>query len=83
MNVYFRALNVLNTQNIIGWYRASLSDTDDGYLMTERGQSVFNNVVQDEFRDEDIYLQARQWGLLNNGFYALPRRMLIGGYISF
>ncbi len=83
LDVFFRALNLLNTENIIGWYRASLSDTDDGYLLTERGQSIFQNIVDDPLRDENIWLQARQWRLVNNGFYALPRRMFIGAAIQF
>ena len=83
MNVYFRALNVLNTENIIGLYRASLSDTDDGYLLIARGQSVFQDIANDPTRNEEIWLQARQWGLVNNGFYAQPRRMFVGASIQF
>ena len=82
VNAYVRVLNLLNTENIIGWYRASLSDTDDGFLSTTPGQAELQSQIN-QGKDLDIYYQARQWSLLNNNFYALPRRVFIGAAISF
>ena len=83
-NVYVRVENLLDARNIIGVYRASGSSYDDGFLATQDGASSIRTLI-DSNREEDVdnYLLSYQWGLLNPGFYTLPRRVYLGAQVQF
>lgn len=84
LNVYLRMENVFNTKNIIGVYAASGSAFDDGYLLTPLGQSSIQ-ALNDSGRSGDVdnYLLSYGWGLLNSGFFTLPRRVYLGAVFEF
>ena len=82
LNVYLRVSNLLDTRNIIGVYRVTGSPEDDGYLSSQFGQDALADVANSG-KDVQSYLAAYEWALLNPGFYTLPRRIRIGGIISF
>lgn len=82
LNVYLRVSNLLNTRNVIGVYRVTGSPEDDGYLSSQFGQDAIADVANSG-KDVQSYLAAYEWALLNPGFYTLPRRIRIGGIISF
>ena len=83
-NVYLRIENLFDTKNTIGVYKASQSPQDDGYLATAEGQEGIKT-LQTSGRQDDIdnYLISYQWGLLNPGFYTLPRRVYLGASLEF
>lgn len=81
-NVYLRISNLLNTRNVIDVYKVTGSADDDGYLSSRFGQDALSD-IQSSGKDVQSYLAAYEWGLLSPGFYSLPRRIRIGGIISF
>ncbi|HZV68012.1 MAG TPA: TonB-dependent receptor [Saprospiraceae bacterium] len=83
-NVYLRVENLLDARNIIGVYKASGSPYDDGFLVTQDGRSTIETLINSN-REEDVdnFLLSYQWGLLNPGFYTLPRRIYLGAQIQF
>jgi outer membrane receptor protein involved in Fe transport len=83
-DVYIRIENLLDTKNIIGVYQASGSAYDDGYLATSEGAGGIKT-LEDSGRSEDVdnYLLAYQWGLLNPGFFTIPRRISLGATLEF
>lgn len=73
MNVYLEVLNLLNTKNILGVYRATGNPDDDGYLSASQFQPQINAMTSPTaFRD--------QYALkVNNPYnYSLPRQIRIG-----
>jgi outer membrane receptor protein involved in Fe transport len=78
VNVYVRVQNLFDTRNVIGVYSASGSPEDDGYLSSQEGRDVLNEV-----RDVELYLQSYSWRLLNPDFYTLPRRIFLGAIFEF
>jgi hypothetical protein len=80
--VYFRVQNLFDARNVIGVYRASGSDEDDGYLASSFGQDELRN-LEESGRDVEAFLTSYQWLLVNPGFYTLPRRMYIGATVQF
>lgn len=77
MNVYVQVLNVLNTKNIMGVYRATGNPDDDGYLAAAEYQTQINE-QRDPLAYRDMYGIA-----VNNPYnYSLPRRIRIGLMIS-
>ena len=81
-NVYLRVSNLFDTQNVVGVYRVTGSPDNDGYLATQFGQDAIN-AIETSGKDVQSYLAAYEWGLLTPGFYSLPRRIRIGGIVSF
>lgn len=83
-NVYLRVENLFDARNILGVYAASGSAYDDGFLVTPLGQSSIQ-VLNDSGRADDIdnYLLAYQWGMVNPGFFTLPRRVYLGAIVQF
>lgn len=78
MNIYLEVLNVLNTKNILGVYRATGNADDDGYLNASQFQPQINAMTDPQaFRDQ-YALKA------NNPYsYSLPRRIRLGVALSF
>jgi hypothetical protein len=83
-NVYLRIENLFDSRNTIGVYQASGSPYDDGYLATSEGAGGIKT-LQDSGRGEDVdnYQLSYQWGLLNPGFFTLPRRVYLGATMEF
>ncbi len=75
---------LFDTKNVIGVYKASGSAYDDGYLATSEGAGGVQTLI-DSGRQEDVdnYLLSYQWGLLNPGFFTLPRRIYLGATCDF
>jgi len=78
VNVYLQVLNVLNTKNVLGVYRATGVPDDDGYLAAAEFQSGIDaQISPNSFRD--LYQIA-----VNYPFnYSLPRLIRFGASISF
>ncbi len=78
VNVYVQILNVLNTQNVLGVYRATGVPDDDGYLSAAEFQSGIESQVDPQsFRD--LYTVA----INRPQNYSLPRLIRIGVQLSF
>ena len=78
LNVYLQILNVLNTKNVMGVYRATGVADDDGYLAAAEFQSgIESQISPSSFRD--LYSIA-----VNYPFnYSLPRLIRLGVSINF
>jgi outer membrane receptor protein involved in Fe transport len=77
LNVYLQVLNVLNTKNVMGVYRATGNPDDDGYLAAAEWQTQINQQL-DPQAYRDLYSIA-----VNNPYnYSMPRRIRIGVMIS-
>lgn len=78
LNMYLQIQNLLNTQNIMGVYRATGNPDDDGYLTDATAQSDIENKYDPQsFRD--LYTIA-----VNNPHnYSMPRIMRLGVSLSF
>jgi hypothetical protein len=83
-NAYLRIENVFDAKNVIGVYKASGSAYDDGYLATSEGAGGIKS-LEDSGRSEDVdnYQLSYQWGVLNPGFFTLPRRVYLGATLEF
>ena len=70
--------NLLNTQNILGVYRATGNANDDGYLSEAQFQSIIAAQIDEaSFRE---YYALR----MNNPFnYSLPRTIRLGVKLDF
>jgi outer membrane receptor protein involved in Fe transport len=78
MNVYVQVLNVLNTKNVMGVYRATGNPDDDGYLSAAEYQTQIND-QNDPQAYRDLYYIA-----VNNPYnYSLPRRIRVGVMLNF
>ncbi len=78
LNVYLQVLNVLDSKNIMGVYRATGNPDDDGYLAASQYQSEINqNYDPQSFRD--LYSIR----INNPGNYSLPRRIRLGVIFNF
>lgn len=82
LNVYLRAQNLLNTQNILNVYPLTGSATDDGYLSSSAGIQRQNDVAASGLNLQS-YLDAYQWRVINPNFFSLPRRMYLGAMLLF
>jgi len=78
LNVYLLFNNLLNTQNILGVYRATGNANDDGYLSEAQFQSIIAAQIDEaSFRE---YYALR----MNNPFnYSLPRTIRLGVKLDF
>lgn len=78
LNVYLWVQNLLNTQNVVGVYRATGNATDDGFINSPDGQQLSAaQVSQQAFIDQyNIRIQ-------NPDNYSLPRRTRIGVRFDF
>ena len=78
LNVYLLFNNLLNTQNILGVYRATGNPDDDGYLSDAQFQTIIASQIDEaSFRE---YYALR----MNNPFnYSLPRTIRLGVKLDF
>ncbi|MGB0933835.1 MAG: carboxypeptidase regulatory-like domain-containing protein [Lishizhenia sp.] len=78
LNVYIRATNLFNAQNIINVYRATGNAQDDGYLAAAQFQTAIANQLDEQsFRD---YYQLK----IQNPFnISAPRTIRLGVKIDF
>ncbi|MDD4213250.1 MAG: TonB-dependent receptor plug domain-containing protein, partial [Bacteroidales bacterium] len=78
MNIYLEILNVLNSKNILGVYRATGNPDDDGYLSSATYQSQIN-------AQTDVQAYIDQYSIkVNNPYnYSLPRRIRLGVALAF
>ncbi len=76
-NVYVQVLNVLNTKNVMGVYRATGNPDDDGYLSAAEFQTQINDQ-----RDPQAYRDFYSIAVDNPYNYSLPRRIRIGIMVS-
>jgi hypothetical protein len=79
MNVYIVIINVLDTRNVIGIYRATGSPDDDGYLTDPTVQTALSTLQPSPQSFRDLYTVA----LLDPAHYSLPRRARLGIQINF
>ncbi|OPZ99136.1 MAG: TonB dependent receptor [Bacteroidetes bacterium ADurb.Bin408] len=78
LNVYLQILNVLNTKNVMGVYRATGVPDDDGYLAAAEYQSGIESQINPaSFRD--LYSIAVNYPYN----YSLPRLIRLGVSLSF
>lgn len=78
LNIYLQVLNVLNSKNTIGVYRATGSPEDDGYLSAAQFQSFINGR-----NDPESFRDLYRLKLLNPFNYSLPRRIRLGAALNF
>lgn len=78
MNVYLLALNVLNTQNIVGVYRFTGLPFDDGFLQSPQGALAIQSQINSE-----SFIDLYQTRLRNPSNVAMPRRIRLGMIFSF
>ena len=81
LNVYLRVQNVFDRQNLLGVYSASGSAVDDGFLTSANGQSILQDIDRQGLTD--FFIPSYSWGLLNPGFFTLPRRIYLGAIVQF
>jgi hypothetical protein len=79
LNVYLVVINVLDTRNVIGIYRATGSPDDDGYLTDPTAQNDINTIQPSAQAFRDQYMAA----LSDPGHYSLPRRIRLGLQVNF
>lgn len=77
-NVYFMILNLLNTRNINGVYRATGNPDDDGYL-----NSAFGIQVTEEQNSQAAFREYYSMKLWNPTNWELPRRIRFGVRVNF
>ncbi|GAB4402466.1 MAG: hypothetical protein OHK0039_00510 [Bacteroidia bacterium] len=77
-NVYFLALNVLNTQNILGVYRYTGLPDDDGFLASDNGNQTILTQI-----DPIAYVDQYSARLNNPNNYSIPRRLRLGVRFNF
>lgn len=82
LNVYARASNLLDRQNVLDVYSATGSPEDDGFLASSNGLDKLRN-IENSNRMVSSYLAAYQWAIVNPGFYSLPRRIFLGAILDF
>ena len=82
LNVYARASNLLDRQNVLNVYSASGSPEDDGFLASANGLDKLRN-IENSNRLVSSYLAAYQWSIVNPGFFSLPRRIFLGAILDF
>lgn len=78
LNVYLQVLNLLNTKNVVGVYRATGNPTDDGYLADARFQQ--NILAQN---DEQSFRELYNMKISNPFNFNLPRRTRLGLLLTF
>ena len=84
----FRALNILDTRNVIGVFPVTGSPFDSGWLAQD-GQAAINTAATagsgliNAGRDVEAFLAAYQWNNLIPGFFTLPRRMFLAVLFDF
>lgn len=86
LNVYLRAENLLNALNIVSVYTYTGSATNDGYLDFNVGQSIIQGFAEQRqgiAANEDVFIEAYQWGMINPDLFVRPRRLFLGAIVEF
>jgi len=78
LNVYLQVLNVLDSKNIMGVYRATGNPDDDGYLAAAQYQTEIN-----QHYDAQSFRDLYSIRINNPGNYSLPRRIRLGVIFNF
>ncbi|MBI9039105.1 MAG: carboxypeptidase-like regulatory domain-containing protein [Bacteroidales bacterium] len=78
LNVYIQVLNVLDSKNIMGVYRATGNPDDDGYLAAAQYQTEIENQL-DSQAYRDLYLIR----INNPANYSAPRKIRLGVIFNF
>lgn len=76
-NVYLRVENLLNTKNVLGVYGYTGDPDDDGFLVSEFGETKVNNILA-QGKPIDAFYDQYNWRLAVPGFYSRPRRIYLG-----
>lgn len=86
LNVYFRAENLLDARNVTNVYRATGDPRNDGFLNFRDGEAIIRSISEQREgidANEQVYLEAYQWAMLNPGFFVRPRRLFVGAIVEF
>jgi len=86
LNVYFRAENLLDARNVTNVYRATGDPRNDGFLNFRAGEATIRNLAETREgidANEQVFMEAYQWAMLNPGFFVRPRRMFVGAIVEF
>lgn len=86
LNVYLRSENVFNARNIVNVYTYTGSPTNDGYLGFNTGEAdiqQYRNQRQGIAANEQVYIEAYNWRMLNPDFFVQPRRVFLGAIVEF
>ena len=78
INIYLQILNVLNTENTLGVYRATGNPGDDGYLSSAEFQAQIEATTSPE-----AFRQLYALSMNSPYSYSLPRRIRLGVMFSF
>jgi len=80
LNVYLQVLNVLNTLNVVGVYRATGNPDDDGYLADPASESSISDLGPEQ---EQSFRELYALKVNNPDRYGLPRRIRLGMLLNF
>lgn len=86
LNVYFRAENLLDARNITNVYRYTGDPRNDGFLNFRTGEAIIQGLREQRegiAANEEVYMEAYQWAMLNPGFFVRPRRLFVGAIVEF
>ncbi|MFN8153797.1 MAG: carboxypeptidase-like regulatory domain-containing protein [Bacteroidia bacterium] len=78
LNVYLWVQNLLNTQNVVGVYRATGNATDDGFISSPDGQQLAASQISQQAFVDQYYMKIQ-----NPDNYSLPRRTRLGVRFDF
>jgi len=76
-NVYLRVENLLNTKNVLGVYGYTGDPDDDGFLISEYGESKIKN-IEAQGKPIEAFYDQYNWRLAAPGNYSRPRRIYLG-----
>ncbi len=76
-NIYLRVENLLNTKNIIGVYGYTGDPDDDGFLLSQYGETKINN-IEAQGKPIEAFYDQYDWRLAAPGHYSRPRRIYMG-----
>jgi len=76
-NVYLRVENLFNTKNVLGVYGYTGDPDDDGYLISEYGETKIKN-IEAQGKPIEAFYDQYNWRLAAPGHYSRPRRIYLG-----
>ena len=82
-NIYLRVQNIFNSGNIRNVYGYTGDPDNDGYLTSEFGLDRQAEILNNEGRDTQAFLDAYSWRLISPGNYFFPRQMYLGVIFNF
>lgn len=78
VNVYIEVLNLFNTPNVIGVYRATGNPDDDGFILSAEGKQFIANTISPQ-----SFTELYSVKVYDASHFAQPRRARIGISIGF